>query len=106
MNDKEHFLKKSQERLAHDFNTVLDDAQELLRHTAGEAGKGYADARERLQQSVEAARHGVETMEVAVLDSARQAVRSASSEVRRHPWASIGAGAAAGLLLGLLISRG
>ena len=49
MNDANDPLKHSQASLAHEFSTVLDDAQALLRHAAGEAGKGYTEARERLE---------------------------------------------------------
>jgi len=105
VNDTKYSIKKSQDRRVGDFNIVLDDAQALLRHAAGEAGEGYTAARERLQQSVKAARHGVETMEAAVLDSARLASRSADSYVRSHPWEAIGIGAGVCLLLGLIIAR-
>lgn len=105
MNDITHSLKKSQARLAHEFNTVLDDAQELLRHAAGDASKGYAEARGQLEHSVRAARNRIASVEEAVVDGALQAGRSADSYVRHHPWQSIGVGAAVGLLLGLLIAR-
>lgn len=105
MNDPTDSLKKSQARLAHEFNTVLDDAQELLRHAVGEAGKGYTDARARLENSMQTARERITAAEDMVLDSARQAGRSADGYVRSHPWESIAVGAGVGLLLGLLIAR-
>lgn len=105
MNDASNSLKQSQARLAHEFNTVLDDAQALLRHAAGEAGKGYAEARERLENSVRTARDRVETVEDMVLDSAREAGRSADGYVRSHPWEAIAVGAGIGLVIGILVSR-
>lgn len=105
MNDASNSLKQSQTSLAHEFSTVLDDAQALLRHAAGEAGKGYAEARERLENSVKTARDRIGSIEEAVLDSAREAGRSADGYVRSHPWESIAVGAGIGLLLGILISR-
>lgn len=105
MNDTTDSLKKSQARLAHEFNSVLEDAQELLRHATGEAGKGYAEARERLETSVRTARERLHEAQDMVVDSARQAGRSADSYVRDHPWESIAVGAGLGLLLGLLIAR-
>ena len=104
MNDSSNSLKNSQERLAQDFRTVLDDAQDLLRHATDEAGKGYSDARQRLQASVDSARHGIEGLEDALLDGARRASRSADGYVRAHPWETIAVGAGIGLLLGSLIS--
>lgn len=105
MNDPTHSLKKSQTRLAHEFNAVLDDAQDLLHHTAGEAGKDYAEIRDRLQNSVKSARDRVGSIEQAVIDSARQAGKTADGYVRSHTWESIAIGAGVGLLLGLLIAR-
>ena len=105
MSDATNSLKKSQARLAHEFSTVLDDAQELLRHAAGEAGKGYAEARERLESSVRSARDRIGSVEEAVLDSAREAGRSADGYVRSHPWESIAVGAGVALLRGILIAR-
>ena len=105
MNDTTDSLKKSQARLAQEFNSVLDDAQELLRHAAGEAGQGYAAARARLESSVQAARERVRAAEDMVVDSARQAGRSADGYVRSHPWEAVAVGAGVGLLLGLLLAR-
>ena len=105
MNDSTDSLKKSQARLADEFNAVLDDAQNLLRHAAGEAGKDYAEARDRLQNSVKSARDRLGSVEQAILDSARQAGRSADGYVRSHTWESIAIGAGVGLVLGILISR-
>ena len=105
MNDSTDSLKKSQARLADEFNAVLDDAQNLLRHATGEAGKDYAEARDRLQNSVKSARDRLGSVEQAILDSARQAGRSADGYVRSHTWESIAIGAGVGLVLGILISR-
>lgn len=105
MNDASDALNKSRSRLVQDFSTVLEDAQALLRHAAGDAGKGYADARERLENSVKQARERIGSAEEAVLESAREAGRSADGYVRSHPWESIAVGAGVGLLLGMLIAR-
>ena len=106
MNDEvTHSLKKSQQRLAHEFSNVLDDAQDLLQHAAGEAGKGYSEARHRLEDSVRSARKRISALEHAVLDGARHAGRSADSYVRHHPWETIAVGAAVGVLVGVLIAR-
>ena len=56
MIDPTKATKTGDPSLAHEFSSVLDDAQALLRHAGGEAGKGYADARARLENSVRSAR--------------------------------------------------
>ena len=105
MNDASDSLNNSRSRLVQDFNTVLDDAQALLRHAAGDAGKGYADARERLESSVQQARERIGAAEEAILESARRAGHSADNYVRSHPWETIAVGAGVGLLVGMLIAR-
>lgn len=105
MNDASDSLNQSRSRLVQDFSTVLDDAQALLRHAAGDASKGYTDARERLDNSVKRARERIGSAEAALRDSAREASRSADGYVREHPWESIAVGAGVGLLLGILLAR-
>ena len=105
MNATSDSLNKSRSRLVQDFTTVLEDAQALLRHAAGDAGKSYADARQRLEKSIEQARERIGSAEEAMLASAREAGRSADGYVRSHPWESIAVGASVGLLLGMLLAR-
>lgn len=105
MNDASDSLNKSRTRLAEDFTTVLEDAQALLKHAAGDASKGYADARSRLEDSVKRARERIGSAEEAMLESAREASRSAEGYVRQHPWESVAVSAGVGLLIGMLIAR-
>ena len=105
MNDASESLNNSRTRLVEDFNTVLEDAQALLRHAAGDAGKGYADARTRLEDSVQRARERIGSAQEDLLESAREAGRSAEGYVRDHPWESVAIGAGVGLLVGMLIAR-
>ena len=105
MNDASETLNNSRSRLVEDFNTVLEDAQALLRHATGDASKGYSDARTRLEDSVKRARERIGSAEEAMLESAREAGRSADGYVRNHAWESIAVGAGVGLLVGMLIAR-
>jgi len=98
-------LENDRKRLARDLKTVLDDAEELLRHAARDAGDGYNEARDRLEQSLKAARGELEEVEKALMDRARRAGHATDSYVREHPWESVGIGAGIGLLLGMLIAR-
>lgn len=98
-------LKDGQKRLAEDFKAVVNDAEELLRHAARDAGDGYNEARARLEQSLKAARTELEMLEKTVLDGTRRAARATDGYVHNHPWESIGIGAGVGLLLGMLIAR-
>ncbi len=105
MKDASTPSRGAEERLAQDFKAVLNDAEELLRHAARDAGEGYAEARVRLEQSLKAARAELDTLEKAAVENARRAGRATDSYVRDHPWESIGIGAGVGLLVGLLVAR-
>ena len=105
MSDTNHDLRNGQKRLADDFRAVLDDADELLRQAAQGAGKGYDEARLRLEQALKAARGELQALDEAVTDGAKRAARATDDYVHEHPWESIAVGAGIGLLLGLLIAR-
>lgn len=105
MNDDTPALKRTQAKLAQDVQTVLADAQELMRLAAGEAGQGFKEARERLERSTQAARQQLAAMQESAMQSARGAGRTADGYVRENPWEAVGIGAGLGILLGLLIAR-
>jgi ElaB/YqjD/DUF883 family membrane-anchored ribosome-binding protein len=98
-------LNAATNRLADDFRTVVSDAEQLLRQAVGQAGEGYADARQRLEASLATAREELSALEQSVSDSARRAGRATEGYVRNHPWESIAVGAGIGVLVGLLIGR-
>jgi len=105
MDQAMHPLKQGTNRLADDFRAVVTDAEQLLRAAANQAGEGYAEARERLEASLKAARRELDTLEHQVVDGARRAGRATDGYVRDHPWESIAVGAGIGVLVGLLIGR-
>lgn len=98
-------LKRSQARLAEDMQTVLTDAQDLMKLAANEAGQGMKEARDRLQRSSQAARQQLASMQESALRGARDAGDSAEGYVREHPWEAVGIAAGLGLLLGIAIAR-
>jgi ElaB/YqjD/DUF883 family membrane-anchored ribosome-binding protein len=104
MNDDTPALKRTQARLAQNVQTVLSDAQELMRLAAGEAGQGFKEARERLEVSTQAARKQLAAMQESAVQNAREASRATDSYVRENPWEAVGIGAALGVLVGLLLA--
>ena len=105
MSDVATQSRREEKRLAQDFKAVLNDAEELLRHAARDAGEGYNEARVRLEESLKTARAELGTLEKAAVDNAKRAGRATDTYVHNHPWESIGIGAGVGLLLGMLIAR-
>jgi ElaB/YqjD/DUF883 family membrane-anchored ribosome-binding protein len=109
MKDASPSLAEGRQQLAQDVKSVVDDAEQLLRHAARDAGQGYDEARGRLEEKLKAAREEFARLEGVVVDRARRAGRATDGYVHDHPWESIGIsagiGAGIGLLLGLLIAR-
>jgi ElaB/YqjD/DUF883 family membrane-anchored ribosome-binding protein len=96
----------SKAKLMQDLRVVVADAEELLRATAGQAGDKVSSARERIQESVIAAKGRLMAAEEAVVAGTRQAAKATDDYVHDNPWKAVGIGAGVGLIVGMLISRG
>ena len=95
----------SKEKLVADLKVVVADAEELLRATASQAGEKVSAARERIQASLATAKVKLGEAERALLEKTKQAAKATDEYVRENPWQAVGIAAAAGLVLGILISR-
>jgi len=95
----------SKDKLVADLKVVVADAEELLRATASQAGEKVSAARTRIEASLAAAKVKLSDAERAALEKAKEAAKATDEYVHDHPWKAVGIAAAAGLLLGLLISR-
>ena len=95
----------SKEKLMQDLHLVVSDAEELLRMTASQAGEKVNAARERIQDSVAAARANLLVAQEAMIEKTRQAARATDEYVHDNPWRAVGIAAGVGLVVGMLISR-
>jgi len=95
----------SKDKLVADLKVVVADAEELLRATASQAGEKVSAARERIQASLATAKVKLTEAEQALLEKSKEAAKAADEYVRENPWQAVGVAAAAGLVLGVLISR-
>ena len=95
----------SKQKLVADLKVVVADAEELLRATATQAGEKVSAARERIQASLATAKVKLTDAERALVDKTKDAAKAADVYVRENPWQAVGIAAAAGLVLGVLISR-
>lgn len=96
----------SKEKLMQDLQLVVSDAEELLRATAGQAGEKVTAARERIQDSLEAAKARLGVAQEAMIEKTREAARATDEYVHDNPWRAVGIAAGVGLVVGMLISRG
>ena len=88
-----------------DMKAVIDDAEELLKATAGAAGDRIGAARTRAEETLRTARRKLAEGNDAMLDDAKQAAKAADDYVHENPWAAVGVAGVVGLLVGIMISR-
>ena len=80
--------------LMEELRAVIENAEELLRATADQAGPKVQEARAKAEESLRTAREHL-----------LGAGHDLDAKVRANPWAAVGVAAGIGLVLGLLLSR-
>ncbi len=95
----------SNDRLVNDLRVVINDAEELLRATAGEVSASASEARSRIQARLQQAKGHLLQLQDSAMARAKAAGVAADDYVHDNPWRVIGAAVGVGLVLGLLISR-
>ena len=88
-----------------DFSDVLDDADTLLRQAAAETGERASDLRSQVEAKLLSAKLKLQDLQDHAVDRAKAAARVTDDYVRDNPWQALGAAAALGFLIGVLISR-
>jgi ElaB/YqjD/DUF883 family membrane-anchored ribosome-binding protein len=95
----------SKEKLMRDLRLVVEDAEELLKATASQAGEKANAARERIQQTLAAAKARLDAAESEVIEKAKQAAKATDEYVQDNPWKAVGVAACVGVIVGMLIGR-
>lgn len=98
-------MEAATQKLKQDLQTVVADAEELLKATATQTGERIEKARARAEESLRSARTRLSETTAVFGQNARAAAYSVDDQARKHPWATAGIAAGVGLLLGLLIGR-
>lgn len=93
--------EQANERLADDLATVVSDAEDLLKATAGQTGEKVNEVRSRLAAAIESAKATCHRLEEKTLAAAKATDRT----IREHPYESIGIAFGVGLLVGVLVAR-
>ena len=92
-------------QLMEDLRVVVEDAEALLKATAGQAGEKVEAARQRAGESVRLARERMSELDGEVRARAREAAKTTDRYVHENPWGAIGMAAGIGFILGLLSGR-
>ena len=93
--------EQANERMADDLATVVSDAEDLLKATAGQTGEKVNEVRSRLAAAIESAKATCHRLEEKTLAAAKATDRT----IREHPYESIGIAFGVGLLVGVLVAR-
>jgi ElaB/YqjD/DUF883 family membrane-anchored ribosome-binding protein len=93
----------SKDRIVSDLRVLVNDAEELLKATASQAGEKITVARQRIEQSLVEGKKALADAEKSVLKKSKECAEIADDYVRENPWSAVGVAAAVGLALGLLI---
>jgi ElaB/YqjD/DUF883 family membrane-anchored ribosome-binding protein len=91
----------SAEKLIRDFKVVLQDAEDLIKATAGDIEDKTREARAKLAGALVVAKETCNKLEETVAAGAR----ATNDIVREHPYESIGIAFGVGLLAGILLKR-
>lgn len=95
----------AREKLAADFQAVMGDIDSLMTATTNRAEGEVTALRTRIQDRLDTAKRRVIDAEYHAVDRAKQVAGVTNDYVHGHPWQAIGAAAALGLAIGVLIGR-
>jgi ElaB/YqjD/DUF883 family membrane-anchored ribosome-binding protein len=98
-------LERNRRTIVKDFGDVLGEAEALLRQAAKETGDKASDLRSQVEAKLSAAKAKLQDLQDDAIDQAKAAARATDDYVRDNPWQAIGAAAAVGFLIGMLMSR-
>ena len=94
------------DKLMTDLRVLARDTERLLRATASHTGQNVAQVRSQAEESLKAAMTRINELQGIAFARARAASRASDDYVRANPWQVIGLCAAAGFVLGSVLSRG
>lgn len=100
-----HANGSTRDHLAASLRHMVDEADQLLKSAADSGDRTLDQARMQLEHQLRSLRLQLDELEDKALHRARQAARRADETVHAHPYGAMGAAAAVGLLVGVLLGR-
>jgi ElaB/YqjD/DUF883 family membrane-anchored ribosome-binding protein len=89
------------DKLTSDLQAVVQDAEELMDATAGQAGEKVGAIRSRLAAAIKSAKASYQRVQEGTVAAAK----ATDKTIRAHPYESIGIAFGLGLLVGVLVAR-
>lgn len=91
--------------LNRDLRSALDDAEELVRLTAEQAGERISAARDRAKGSLARARIVLDRAQTQAVEHARVAAHDVDVYVHANPWKAVALAGVLSAVVGVLIAR-
>jgi len=98
-------IERTRDQLVDDFATVLTEAEDMLKRASNETGDRARDLRAQVEAKLLAAKLRLQEMQGDAVDRARDAARATDDYVHDNPWQAVGAAAAVGFVVGMLMTR-
>ena len=98
--------KDSTDQLMADFKVVVEDAEELLKATAGQGGEKLAQVRAKTEESLKVAKVRMAEAQAALVTRTRDAAKATDMYVHEKPWEAVGIAAGAAFMVGWLVGHG
>ena len=95
----------ARDQLMSDLKSVIHDAESWLRNGSQMTGDELAAARAKFERTLSNAKADLMRLEENVVQRTKQAARATDEFVTENPWKAVGVGAAAGILIGMLLAR-
>jgi|OpeIllAssembly_1097287.scaffolds.fasta_scaffold132612_3 ElaB/YqjD/DUF883 family membrane-anchored ribosome-binding protein len=95
----------AREKLAGDFRLVMEDIDALMTATTNKAEGEVTALRARIRDRLEGAKHRIADAQNEAVERAKRAAGATDDYVHSHPWQALGAAAAVGVAIGILIGR-
>lgn len=98
-------LESNLKTVGNDVNTLVKDAQALLRAAAALTGDKAEEVRNRGMRLLDTALDKARDAQADTLIAGKDMAASADDYVKDNPWRAVATAAGAGLLLGLILGR-
>lgn len=95
----------ARDQLMSDLKSVIQDAESWLSKGSQMTGEELAAARAKFERTLSGAKADLIRLEENVVARTKEAAKATDVYVHENPWKSVGIGAAAGIIIGMLIAR-
>ena len=95
----------ARDKLMDGLKTAIGEAENYLSDAGDKVGDTASEVRARFEDTLRTAKTDLRKLEDSIIARSHEVAQSADVYVRDNPWKAVGVGAAAGVLIGLLLSR-